>query len=296
MAKMKSNKIIDAHAHVLPRFLPDEMIGEIALEAKENETLVINVTPTIDCQEEANEISKQYPWLLPTAGFHGLFTSEYNDGDNGEVEQLMTDKTVAIGPVGLHFHEYTTEEEKRQQMSIIVSQVRLARKHYMPVILHIRYSLEKNVEIIKKFPDVNFILLGWFGDGKETKKLLKETNKNVWFIFGGRITHTKKEDSAIPREILKAIPRNRILIGSGSPSPDVIPQTLIKKEKISKPWFVRETAKWMAKSLKVGLENFIKKCNENAIEVYKLDPKILDEDTTIFDYTPPEEDEQEKRK
>ncbi len=323
MAK-KTNIIIDTHVHLIPRFFPHGL-EEMAMEMKENNVIGINVTPTIDCLEHALDINEKFPWLMPTAGFHGLFVSEFKDGDVDEVGELIADTTVAVGALGLDLPEtdfldnpedvaknskdeaeaeeakMTAEEIEnsfRIQKSVFISQIRLARNHNLPVVVHTRTSLDENAEIIEKFPDVNFVLQGWEGNKEQTKDLLKKSNKNVWFCFNGHITRKEKNISDNLREVIKAVPRNRILLESGSPSPDTIPQSLIGKagSDVCKPWFVRETAKWIAKYLKVAMDPFIDKCNANAIEVFKLDKNILKEGTTIFetDYDPNAEQENEE--
>ncbi len=310
MAKKKSNIIIDTHVHLTPRFYPHGL-EDMAWEMKENEVIGINITPTIDCLEHALDIYEKFHWLLPTAGFHGLFITEYKEGDVDEVGELIAEPTVAVGAIGLDLpetdflenpedvaknsdNEEEAEEARlsveeieqsiRTQKSVFIGQVRLARSHNLPVIVHTRTSLDENAEIIEKFPDVNFVIQGWEGDKAQTKDLLKKSNKNVWFSFNGHITRKEKKLSERLREVIKAVPRNRILLESGAPSPDTIPQSLIGKpgSEFCKPWFVRETGKWIAKYLKVAVDPFIEKCNKNAIEVFNLDPSILKEDSDIF--------------
>ncbi len=271
-------KIIDTHAHILTRFVGADNIEKYAMSALEDEVIVINATMTLNSISDALEIHKKYPWIIPTAGVHGLFVSEFKDGDVEEIDEIIDDRIIAIGAVGLDYPDFTLLEQKRKQSSIFVSQIRMARRHDLPVIVHTRNSARENLELITQYPDIKFIIHCWEGDEEQTKELLK-ASKNIWFGFGGKITQKNKEVSDHIKETIKLIPQNRILLESDAPSPDTLPQTIINKGITENtPGNIRETMKWIAKFLKVKQDEFLDKCNQNAIEVFSLPKDILERD------------------
>ncbi len=276
--KKEPKKIIDTHSHILTRFLGDEGVKEIAENALEEGIIIINTTPTFKSTEDAIAINKKYPWIIPTAGIHGLFISEYKDGDIDEIDEIIDSHIAAVGEVGLDYDQFTSEEEKRLQNSVFVSQIRMARRHELPVVVHTRNSARDNLEVIAQFKDVKFVIHDWEGNTEETKELIK-VSKNIYFGFGGKITQKDKEVSDVRKETIGMIPLNRILLESDTPSPDTLPQTLMNKgiEK-SEPQHIRETVKWLARFLKVKQDDLIDKCNKNAIDFFNLPKDILTRD------------------
>jgi len=71
------------------------------------------------------------------------------------LEELITDKVVAIGEIGLDYHY---PHNKRKQMLSFSAQLDLARKYNLPVVIHTRDSIEDTIEILKSFKDMKILL------------------------------------------------------------------------------------------------------------------------------------------
>ncbi len=268
-------KIIDTHAHIISRFLGNNL-DALAKQIDENNIIVVNMTIGPDVVKDALDIYKKYPWILPTAGSHALFISEYKDEDINKIEALINDDIVAIGEIGLDYTNETTDEIKKLQFEIFEKQIVIAQKRKLPVIVHTRNSADDVIKIIKKYPDVKFVMHCWEGNVNQTKELLKISNK-IWFGYGGKITLNDESISKIRKKSIKKVPLNRLLLETDSPAPSTFPQSMIDENKeINYPWFIRESAKWIANYLNINEDDLIDQCNQNAIEFYNLDKNILD--------------------
>ena len=60
-------------------------------------------------------------------------------------------KLVAIGEIGLDYHWAKTEEEKYLQQECFLSQLQLAERLSLPVVIHSRDAEEKCLEILRNF-------------------------------------------------------------------------------------------------------------------------------------------------
>jgi len=74
-----------------------------------------------------------------------------------EEEIASFPKLVAIGEIGLDYHWAKSEEEKYLQQEAFVSQLVLAERLSLPVVIHSRDAEEKCLEILRGF-NLNFLL------------------------------------------------------------------------------------------------------------------------------------------
>ncbi len=268
--------IIDTHCHMLTRFLK-ESVDDFALAARRSNVVMVNMSFGPDGAKDALETNKKYPWILPAAGSHGLYILEYREGHLEEIDKLLDDPAfVAIGEIGLNYLKDDEDGNEGKQRIIFEKQIQMAQKHNLPVVVHTKFSSIDTMAIIMKYPDVKFVMHCWEGTVAETKILLEHSD-NIWFGYGSKVTLVNHKISGHRRETVKIVPKNRILLESDSPSQDTIPQTMIdKKKKLHFPWYIRETAKFVADLLHIPLGEFIDICNANALEFYGLDESILD--------------------
>lgn len=268
--------IIDTHCHMLTRFLK-ESLDDFALSAKRSNIVMINMSFGPDGARDALEVNKRYPWILPAAGSHGLYILEYREGHLDEIDKLLDNKEfVAVGEIGLNYLLDDEDGNEGKQRIIFEKQIQIAQKHNLPVVVHTKFSSTDTMAIIMKYPDVKFVMHCWEGNVADTKILLQHS-KNIYFGYGSKTTLNNHKISGHRRETIKIVPKNRILLESDSPSQDTIPQTMIdKNKKINFPWYIRETAQFLAEHLKVDIDEFIDICNRNALEFYNLDESILD--------------------
>ncbi|MDR3559443.1 MAG: TatD family hydrolase, partial [Candidatus Pacebacteria bacterium] len=147
-----------------------------------------------------------------------------------------------------------TEDDKKFQKESFEYQLELARRLDLPVAIHCRgarpadpaahreepEAYEDVLEIIKKYPELNFVFHGYGGNLEFTRKALLE--KNVIFSLAGNITYNKPESEMF--EVVKNIPLRKIMLDSDCPYLSPVPHRGERNE----PAFVKFTAEKIAET------------------------------------------------
>ncbi len=209
---------IDTHAHLFfDNFNND--IDEVINRAKENRVDYIIVPATdLVTAREAILLSEKYEIVYVTVGIHPHDTKDWNDSLISEIEKLAKHpKVVAIGEIGLDY--YYDFSPKEQQIKAFKSQLDLANKLELPVVIHNRDSDIDMMKIIQDYCGTGLkaqlhCFNGSLADALEFMKM------NHFISFTGNITF-KRSDGL--REILKHIDLNHLMLETDSPFMTPVP-------------------------------------------------------------------------
>ncbi|WP_296330621.1 TatD family hydrolase [uncultured Treponema sp.] len=205
---------------------------------------------------------------LPTAyasyGIHPqIVTSSYlkNDFpmDLSYLESLLSEKKIiAIGECGFDFFTPEFKATTTEQEIVFKEQLRLAQKYGVPLLLHLRKSIEKIFSYsgeLKKLPSV--IFHSFPGTFREAESL-KKHGINAFFSFGKPILNGKK--SAI--ECVRKLPLQNLLFETDAPY-----QTL-KGEKETLPGDIKTVYQRACELRKISLEEMTESILENFMRAY----------------------------
>ena len=138
--------MIDSHAHVFGEFYDniDFLVNELKNKGLK---YVINCADSVDSSYEVVELFNKYnDFLLPTVGIHPSNTEDISKLK--ELEDIIkNNKVYAIGEIGLDYHY--GKENKEEQIKLFNLQLDLAEKYNLPVIIHIRDSIQDAYDILK---------------------------------------------------------------------------------------------------------------------------------------------------
>ena len=124
---------------------------------------------------------------------------------------LKNEKIVAIGEIGLDY--YWNKENKDLQKNIFISQIELANKYNLPIVIHTRDAISDTIDILKNKVTVN--KKGIFHCCPQNIDLIKNALDLGFFIsFAGPITFKNSKNA---KEVSKIVPLNRLLIETDSP-------------------------------------------------------------------------------
>ena len=128
------------------------------------------------------------------------------------LEKLIKNKKiVAIGEIGLDY--YWNKENKDLQKNIFISQIELANKYNLPIVIHTRDAISDTIDILKNKVTVN--KKGIFHCCPQNIDLIKNALDLGFFIsFAGPITFKNSKNA---KEVSKIVPLNRLLIETDSP-------------------------------------------------------------------------------
>ena len=201
--------MIDTHAHI---YMFDEDGKEI-IERMEDDNLDAIVTIGTDVEDSKKniEIAEKYENVYATVGIYPEFASKISDEDLAEIEKIAKhEKVVAIGEIGLDFHNEGFDKEK--QIDLLIKQLKMADRLGLPICLHCRSAGEDLYRVLfenKKYLNHSGIM-HCYSEGKDWFQKFLELG--LYLSFSGNITYKKSD-----RSFLKDIPLDKILVETDSP-------------------------------------------------------------------------------
>uniref|UniRef100_A0A832DIN1 YchF/TatD family DNA exonuclease n=1 Tax=Ignavibacterium album TaxID=591197 RepID=A0A832DIN1_9BACT len=255
---------VDTHAHLFYENFKDDL-DEVILRAKENGVDYILVPATdLKTAEETLKLCDKYDFIYTAVGIHPHDTKNWDDSLLQQIEKLAAHpKVVAIGEIGLDY--YYDFSPKAQQIKAFKSQLDLALKLELPVIIHNRDSDEDMMEIISSYCSTG--LKAQFHCFNASLNDAIEYMKMSHFIsFTGNITYKKSEEL---RNILKQIDLNHLLLETDSPFMTPVPH----RGKRNEPAFVKYVADKIAEVHNITTDEVAKITSLNAFRMFGIGNK-----------------------
>lgn len=209
-------KYCDAHLHLT-------QIPDFNLEMQQSDCIWYGASSCHSKEEWNQQKNINLPAnfiLLHTFGLHPQSAGEIDINENlSFLEQLIQSNTEenkiinAIGETGFDFFtkEFTAQEKKQEIM--FNSQVELAVKYQLPVIIHGRKAMDKffeNKNQLKKVPSVLFH--SFMGNSIQAKSMLSQ-GINCYFSFGKQMNNNNKKVI----DCVKNLPLENLLLETDAP-------------------------------------------------------------------------------
>ena len=179
--KVVDNMAIDSHMHINTSVL--ENMPKYIEDINKNHSIrsVINVGLNSTTSEESILISEKNSKFYSAVGIHPLYI------DSQDIHCLYrladNDKVVAIGEIGLD----NSKANFKEQRKYLISQIIIANKLHLPVIIHSNNSNKLVIEIFEKYVKPEYGCV--FHCFQPEIEVLKYLVRNGYYIsFAGRIT------------------------------------------------------------------------------------------------------------
>ena len=201
--------LIDTHAHLnMKDYDRDrEEVIQRALDAKVG--AIVNVGYDLESSIKTVDLSQRHDFLWATVGFHPHDADKLTDEGLDRLKELASNgKVVAIGETGLDF--YRDLSPRDVQREAFRRQIGLARELDLPLVVHLRNSHQDGLEILKKEGADKGALHCFSGSLEQAREAVK---LGFYLGFDGPITFNSPKLVSI----LKAIPRDRILLETDCP-------------------------------------------------------------------------------
>jgi TatD DNase family protein len=259
--------LVDTHCHLNFDSLAPEL--DWVLARAEESGVRACIIPAIDLPScaEAADLAARYPSIFAAAGIHPNSSADY-DSPHAEAldEWLASGRFVAVGEIGLDYH--WDDSPREAQLRALESQLALAARHALPVIIHNREASDDVIAVLESWAgglsgalkDRPGVLHSFSGTPHIAERALAT---GFYLGFTGPITYKKADEL---RAIAAATPLDRILIETDSPFLTPAPYRGQRNE----PARVRLVAEKLAEVRSVPLADIADATTHNAIRLFGL--------------------------
>ena len=254
---------IDTHTHLFASEFDNDIdiVIKNALDYGISKMLLPNIDSTTTTK--MLQLCDKYPNnCYPMIGLHPCSIKKDNlEKEISHVEQMLSqNKFIAVGEIGLDL--YWDKSTLDLQKIAFESQIELAKKYRLPIVIHVRDSFDEAIEIVERLNDYN--LSGVFhcftGNLEEAQRII---NLNNFYLgIGGVVTF---KNGGI-NKIIKQVSLDSIILETDSPYLSPTPFRGTRNE--SK--YLLNIATKMADLYNLDIEEIAKKTTENAIDLFHL--------------------------
>ena len=253
---------IDTHCHLyLQEFADDQpAVIQRAVAAGVTKILLPNIDST--SWQSMLDLSSQFPGICyPMAGLHPTSVlSESIDAEMDEVKhRLETGNYIAIGEIGIDL--YWDKTHQGLQEEIFRYQVQLAKKHKLPVAIHVRKSFDEVWHILK--PETGADLKGVFhcfpGDEMQARRVI---DAGFLLGIGGVVTF---KNSGL-QKVVAAVSVENIILETDAPFLAPAPY----RGKRNEPAYIPIIAEKIAELCKLSVDEIAEITTLNAVNLFNL--------------------------
>ena len=160
-------------------------------------------------------LAARHPEVCPAYGIHPLYVDRAIDGDLKALEDwVVRPGTVAVGEIGLD--GFVPDLPREAMECFFVEQLRMAERHGLPVILHVRRAVEEIIRILRRHHLPGGIAHAFNGSRQQADTLI---GMGFALGFGGAMSF---EGSRRIRQLASSLPLEAIVLETDAP--DMAPE------------------------------------------------------------------------
>ena len=220
---------IDTHCHLDAVEFRDDLAAVTAQAQRANVVHCVVPAVAVSNFQVVRELAHQYSYSY-ALGIHPMCVPEAQDADLKMLDAELTlrqpdPRLVAVGEIGLDYFVPALMQSpmRERQEHFYREQLKIARKHGLPVILHVRRSADKLLKHLREIRPAS----GWsgiahaFNGSQQQAEAFIELGFKLG--FGGAVTF---EPALQLRRLATELPLDNIVMETDSP--DIPPQWLYK--------------------------------------------------------------------
>ena len=208
-----THRFVDTHCHFdFPPFTGDE-VPSIDRAARAGVDAII--VPAIEAAyfERVLDLARRHDALYAALGLHPIVIEHHLDEHLDRLDavlQTAENKLVAIGEIGLDLYRENPQFERQQ--TILDAQLRLAKRHDLPVILHSRRTHDKLAMHLKRIDlPRRGVVHGFSGSLQQAQRFIELGYK---IGVGGTITYPRASKT---RDVMARLPLSALLLETDAP-------------------------------------------------------------------------------
>jgi TatD DNase family protein len=257
--------LIDSHCHLdFPDFA-GELDAVVARAQAAGVGRIVTISTRVKRHAEVLAIAERFPDVYCSVGTHPHNAHEELDVTADElIARTRHPKVVAIGEAGLDYHyDYSPRDAQEHGFR---NHITAARATGLPLVIHSREADDDMARILEEetgkgaFPAV----LHCFTGSRELAE--RAIALGLFISFTGILTFKKSDDL---RSIAKSLPAGRVLVETDAPY--LAPGRY--RGKRNEPAYVTETAKVLAETRGVSLDEIARETNAGFFRLFSKVPR-----------------------
>jgi TatD DNase family protein len=256
--------LIDTHCHLdAAEFDADrEAVWQSALDAGVRSIVIPGVLESNF--QPIMQWCAQHPQAAFALGWHPLFVDQATDDALENLQQTIESvlqgpqahQLVAIGEIGLDF--YITRDNEAHQIAMLEGQLQLAKQFDLPVILHVRSSIDTVLKYLRKHDIHQGIAHAFNGSRQQADAMAAQGLK---MGFGGAMTWPR---ALRIRKLAEELPLEHIVLETDAP--DIQP-VWIGHHSRNSPDQLKKIAQEMALIRRIEISQLIEMTGKNSLQV-----------------------------
>lgn len=222
--------LIDTHCHLdASEFDADR---DVVAQSAYTRGVGMIVVPAVHRNnfDQVRQLAARKPYCAYALGIHPMYVDDSQTTDLDLLKQsLMHGHAVAVGEIGLDF--FVPDFDQDRQIYFFEAQLKLAREFDLPVILHVRRSIDVILKYLRRLNVRCGIAHAFNGSAQQAEAFIKLGFK---LGFGGAMTYPR---ALRIRELAKNLPLEAIVLETDAP--DIPPEWLTGDRRNSPDQLVR---------------------------------------------------------
>jgi len=255
---------IDTHTHLFYPNFEGEVDKVIERAAQAGVDYMIVPGTDLATSLQAIELAQKYDNIYASVGVHPHDSKDWNDSLIEKLEELAKNKkVVAIGEIGLdYYYDFSPREI---QIKAFESQIQLALKLNLPIIVHNREANEDVMNLARKYKDSGLraqyhCFAGSIADARELVEM------HHYISFPGIITFKNAESV---RKVLSRVAIENLLLETDSPFMTPVPHRGDRNE----PAYIKLIAEKIAEVHHLTVEDVGKATSYNTHKLFGIGMK-----------------------
>ena len=248
--------IVDTHCHL--DVIDFDVDRSQVLQRCRHDGINKIVIPAIQSKTWPNivELCNAEVGLYPAFGLHPVFLKQHHPEDINKLDDLLEKvRPIAVGEIGLDF--YIKELDQQRQLALFEAQLFIAKKHDLPVILHVRKAHDQVLQLLKKIKVKGGFCHAFNGSMQQAEKYIELGFK---LGFGGTLTY---ENSTKIHQLAKLLPLESIVLETDAP--DMVVES--HRGERNSPEYIVDALFALATIKKESIEFIAKQTTQNADNV-----------------------------
>jgi TatD DNase family protein len=248
--------VVDTHAHL---GMCEASDGELVAAAREaGVSRIVTVGIDEESNRDAANVAGGHEEVFACVGRHPNSAEGFDEVAASAIEELAAHPRVrAIGETGLDY--YREGAPRDAQRAAFEAQIGIARRAALPLVIHMRDSVEDTFAVLASEADGVTVILHCFSAPPER---VAEAAERGWYCsFAGNLTFPKAEEL---REAARLVPEELLLVETDSPF--LAPQPV--RGRPNQPANVVVTARRLAEVRGIPYERLDEAVDANAARLF----------------------------